>query len=130
MDGLHDTNEEPREAISAGEWKSFLRDFVERNKGRRSRFDIFRANGSTEEEGIEAHLEEIIYKNDGNSKNVEVIRIDKSNNKSEEVRVAITNLRGIGVQYDTDGSEDVLEFTDNQNTLVSLRFESKVDGAS
>ena len=130
MDGLHDTNEEPREAISVGEWKSFLRDFVERNKDRRSRFDIFRENGSTEEEEVEAHLEEIIYKNDGNSKNVEVIRIDKSDAESHEVRVAITNLRGIRVQYDTDGSENVLEFIDNQNTLISLRFESKVDGAS
>ncbi len=130
MDGLHDTNEEPREAISAGEWKSFLRDFVDRNKGRRSRFDIFRENGSTEEEAVEAHLEEIIFKNDGNSKNVEVIRIDKGDAEAEEVRVAISNLRGIRVQYDTDGSENVLEFIDNQNTLISLRFESKVDGVS
>ena len=130
MDGLHDTNDEHRKAISLGEWKSFLRDFVDRNKGRRSRFDIFRANGSTEEEGVEAHLEEIIYKNDGTSKNVEVLRIDKSGAEPNEVSVAITNLRGISVQYDTDGSEDVLEFTDNQNTLISLRLESKVDGAS
>ena len=88
------------------------------------------ANGSTEEEGIEAHLEEIIYKNDGNSASAEVIRIDQGNAEAEEVRVVISNLRGIRVQHDTDGSENVLEFIDNQNTLISLRFESKVDGVS
>ena len=30
----------------------------------------------------------------------------------------------------TDGSEDALEITDDENTLISLRFESKVDGVS
>ena len=43
---------------------------------------------------------------------------------------AIENVQRITVQFDTDGSESVLELTDEKNTLFSLRFESKVDGAS
>ena len=66
----------------------------------------------------------------GDKKSVEVTRIDRTNANSEKKHDTITNVRGIAVQYDTDGSEDALEITDNQNTLVSLRFESKVDGAS
>ena len=42
----------------------------------------------------------------------------------------IERVRGVTVQIDTDGSEDILEITDEKNTLFSLRFESKVDGAS
>jgi hypothetical protein len=39
-------------------------------------------------------------------------------------------VRGIGVQYETDGSENILEITDEKNTLISLRLESKLDGNS
>lgn len=111
-------------------WSEFLREFSARNNNRRARFDVFRSRGAIETEAHEEHLEDILLKNDGKSYAVEVIRIDRTNGKAEKKRDIITNVRGISVQYDTDGSEDVLEITDDQNTLINLRFESKVDGAS
>ncbi len=107
-----------------------MREFAARNNNRRARFDVFRSGGAIEEEAHEEHLEDILLKSEGNAKSVEVIRIDRTSGKAEKKRDVITNVRGISVQYDTDGSEDVLEITDDQNTLISLRFESKVDGAS
>ena len=47
-----------------------------------------------------------------------------------EIVDQLENIRGIAVQYDTDKSEDVLEFTNDQNELTSLRLESRVDGVS
>ena len=40
------------------------------------------------------------------------------------------NIRGISIQYDTDESEDMLEFTNDNNELTTLHFESRVDGDS
>ncbi len=111
-------------------WEEFLREFAVRNNNRRARFDVFRSGGAVEEESKEEHLEDVFLKTDGNKKSVEVIRIDRGNSTIEKTRDIITNVRGIAVQYDTDGSEDALQITDDQNTLISLRFESKVDGAS
>lgn len=111
-------------------WEEFLREFAVRNNNRRARFDVFRSGGAVEEESKEEHLEDVFLKTDGNKKSVEVIRIDRGNSTIEKTRDIITNVRGIAVQYDTDGSEDVLQITDDQNTLISLRFESKVDGVS
>jgi len=111
-------------------WSEFLREFSARNNNRRARFDVFRSRGLIETEAHEEHLEDILLKKQGNLFAVEVIRIDRTNGKAEKKRDLITNVRGIAVQYDTDGSEDVLEITDDQNTLINLRFESKVDGAS
>jgi hypothetical protein len=111
-------------------WEEFLREFAARNNNRRARFDVYRSGGATEEESREEHLEDVLLKTDGNKKSVEVIRIDRGRSNAEKTRDVITNVRGISVQYDTDGSEDALEITDDQNTLISLRFESKVDGVS
>ncbi len=116
--------------IEPQNWGEFLREFASRNNNRRARFDVFRSGGATEGEAREEHLEDILLKTEGDKKSVEVIRIDRGKSNTEKTRDVITNVRGIAVQYDTDGSEDVLEITDNQNTLISLRFESKVDGAS
>ena len=129
MDGLNEPKE-PRKMIAPENWEEFLQDFAARNNNRRARFDVFRSGGATEEEAVEAHLEDVKLIADGDAKNVEVIRIDRSNENAEKTHDTITNVRGISVQYDTDGSEDALEITDNQNTLVSLRLESKVDGNS
>lgn len=129
MDGLRDT-EEPRNAVSTENWEEFLSEFVKRNKDRRARFDVYKENGEIEEEGQEAHLENIVLKSDGEARNIEVVRTDLGDADAEKITVSITNVRGIRVQYDTDGSEDVLEFIDDQNTLISLRFESNVDGVS
>ncbi len=129
MDGLNEPKE-PRKMIAPDDWENFLTEFADRNNNRRARFDVFRAGGATEEEGVEAHLEGVKLTTDGNAKNVEIIRIGRGGETAEKMHDTITNVRGIAVQLDTDGSEDALEITDNQNTLVSLRLESKVDGNS
>ena len=61
---------------------------------------------------------------------VAVVRIDRSKTDAEKMHDTITNVIGIAVQYDTDGSEDALQITDKENELISLRFESRVDGVS
>ena len=129
MDGLNEPKE-PRKMIAPENWEDFLQDFAKRNDGRRARFDVFRSGGAVEEESIEAHLEGAKLISHGNAKNVEITRIDRSDETAEKIKDTITNVRGITAQYDTDGSEDALEITDNQNTLVSLRLESKIDGNS
>jgi hypothetical protein len=116
--------------IEPANWEAFLTDFADRNNDRRARFDVFRSDGTTEDEGQEAHLEDIRVKTDGNSKTVEIIRLDRSHRNTGKTHDTITNVRGVSVQYDTDGSEDALEIIDDENTLISLRFESKVDGVS
>lgn len=129
MDDLHDVKE-PRKAISSGDWSKFLTDFAMRNNNRRARLDYFRSNGETGEEEQESHLEDIILSGEGANRSIEIIRIDRADAKATKNSVVITNVRGVGVQYDTDGSEDALEINDDQNSLVSLRLESKVDGNS
>ena len=116
--------------IEPANWEEFLRDFADRNNNRRVRFDVFRRDGTTEEESSEEHLEDIRLKTDGNSRSVEVIRVDRGKANARKTHNEITNVKGIAVQYDTDGSEDALEITDDENTLISLHFESKVDGVS
>ena len=121
---------EPKKVISPENWESFLQEFAMRNNNRRARFDVFRKDGEVEEEGQEAHLEDVLLHSNGDAKNVEIIRIDRTKSNTEKTKDTITNVRGIAVQFDTDGSEDALEITDDQNSLISLRFESKVDGVS
>ena len=111
-------------------WSEFLTVFAERNYNRRARFDVFRANGTTIEEELEAHLEDVLLKSVNGVNRIEVLRIDRSDEKSHKLRDTIEDVIGVTVQYDTDGSEDILEITDRDNTLISLRFESKVDGVS
>jgi hypothetical protein len=129
MDGLNEPRE-PRKMIAPDKWEKFLQEFATRNRDRRARFDVFRSDGTTEEEAREAHLEDVKLTHNGDQKNVEIIRIDRSDSNAEKTKEVVTNVRGITVQIDTDGSEDALEITDDQNTLVSLRLESKVDGNS
>lgn len=121
---------EPRKAIEPKNWETFLRDFSERNANRRARFDIFFDSGETLEEGEEGHLETVALQQNEGKTQVVVKRADQTAEAAETMTDTIENVRGIGVQYDTDGSEDILEITDGKNTLFSLRLESKVDGAS
>jgi len=121
---------EPRKAIEPANWEKFLQDFSKRNANRRARFDIFFESGETLEEGEEGHLESVaLDRNDGGTQ-VVVKRTDQTAENAETMTDTIENVRGVGVQYDTDGSEDALEITDGKNTLFSLRLESKVDGNS
>ena len=128
-DDIHEVKE-PREAIAPENWAAFLRDFAARNNDRRARFDVFRRDGNVESEDQEAHLEDLVLKTEGDARTVHVIRIDRAKADAAKLTDDVTNVRGINVQYDTDGSEDALEFIDDENTLVSLRLESKIDGKS
>lgn len=122
--------EVPRKIISPKYWKSFLEEFSERNNDRRARFDLFKADGQIMEEDEEAYFEEARLEQNDDQKNVVIVRISRAEANADKVKNEVTNVRGVAVQYDTDGSEDVLEITDDQNTLINLRFESKVDGVS
>lgn len=115
--------------IEPSNWEKFLEEFSERNNNRRARFQIFKGH-NTENEMQESHLEEVLLKNEGNSNTIIITRIDRTKGNGEKIHDRITNVIGIAVQYDTDGSEDVLEIKDKENELISLRMESRVDGAS
>jgi hypothetical protein len=121
---------EPRKGIGQENWEKFLNDFSSRNRNRRARFNIFFSSGETLEEGEEGQLESVAIERAGDQTQVIVKRADHTSGKEETMTDRIENVRGITVQIDTDGSEDILEITDGKNTLFSLRFESKVDGAS
>ena len=124
---------EPRErrrAIEPNDWEKFLREFSERNKNRRARFDIFFNSGETMEEAEEGKFEMVSLNKNGNETQVIVKRADRAEGEKETMTDRIENVRGIVVQYETDGSENALEITDAKNTLFSLRLESKVDGNS
>lgn len=116
--------------IEPGNWENFLEKFSTRNNDRRARIDVYRSDGNVEEERLEAHFENASLETDGAAKNVVIWRVDRSKTDAEKMRETITDVIGISVQYDTDGSEDALQITDRENELISLRFESKVDGAS
>ena len=116
--------------IEPKNWKTFLEEFSERNNHRRARIDVYRNDGNAEEEQSEAHFETASLKESGDQHDVGIIRFDRSKVEVEKMHDTITNVIGIAVQYDTDGSEDALQITDRENDLISLRFESKVDGAS
>lgn len=117
------------EQINPANWDDFLKEFSIRNNDRRARFQIFKG-GEVENEGQEYHFEDASLKQNGGEHDLVVIRIDRAKAEAHKIKDTITNVSGIAVQYDTDGSEDVLEITDKENELISLRFESKVDGAS
>ncbi len=112
-------------AVERNNWESFLEDFSERNRGRRARFEIF-SRGDFSEEEQEGHFESV-------SADGQTINITRSYEKNGEPATMTDNLediRGISVQYDTDESEDMLEFTNSKGELVTLHFESMVDGGS
>ncbi|MBA3692194.1 MAG: hypothetical protein H0W77_01965 [Acidobacteria bacterium] len=107
-----------------------MQEFSARNTNRRARFNIFFSSGKTVEEAEEGHFKSVALDKNGNKTQVIVKRTDQTSENEETMTDTIENVRGITAQIDTDGSEDILEITDEKNTLFSLRFESKVDGAS
>ena len=121
---------EPKKIIEPDNWKKFLDEFSTRNRDRRARFNIFFASGETVEEAEEGHLESILLNRDGNKTKVVIKRADRSEGTAETMTDTIENVRGIAVQFEVDGSDNALEITDAKNTLLSLRFESKLDGDS
>ena len=121
---------EPRKQISPDNWEKFLQEFSARNTNRRARFNIFFSSGETVEEAEEGHLESVALSKNGGKTQVVIKRADQTSEDEETMTDTIERVRGVTVQIDTDGSEDILEITDEKNTLFSLRFESKLDGAS
>lgn len=114
-------------AIEPNDWADFLEEFSKRNKERRARFYIFFASGETLEEEEEGRFKDASLSRDGDKTRVVVERGTTDGNQMTD---PIENVRGVAVQYETDGSENILEITDTKNTLFSLRFESKLDGDS
>lgn len=115
--------------IGYTDWQSFLEEFSLRNNNRRARFEVFKGANS-EEERQEYFLEDISIKDEDNSKTIVVTRIDRTKPNAEKIHDKITNVTGVAVQFDVDGSENVLEITDAEKELILLRFESKIDGVS
>ena len=112
-------------AVEPQEWDTFLNGFSERNQGRRARFEIF-SHGDLAEEEQEAYFESVSI--DG-----QTVTVERSYDKQGEPTTMadqLENIRGISVQYDTDDTEDMLEFTNTKNDLTTLHFESRVDGDS
>ena len=112
--------------IEPQNWDSFLEDFSARNKGRRARFELFHHAGDVKEEEQEAHFESATV--DGRV--VTVKRTDTSGRAPRELTIDLHDTHGIAVQYDTDESEDTLEFTNHKGDMTVLHFESKIDGDS
>lgn len=114
-------------AIEPNNWEDFLAEFSARNSDRRARFYIFFASGETLEEEEEGRFKgAALSKENGKTRVV----IERGTISGETMSDPIDNVRGVAVQYEVDGSENILEITDEKNTLFSLRFESKLDGDS
>jgi len=111
--------------VEPQEWDTFLNAFTERNHGRRARFEIF-SHGDFAEEEQEAHLESVAV--DGST--ITVKRTYEKHGEQATMTDTLENIRGVSIQYDTDNSEDMLEFTNTRNELTTLHFESRVDGDS
>ena len=111
--------------IAPENWIVFLEEFSARNNNRRSRFEIFKGK-DLEEETQEYFLEEV--KIDGDI--ITITRLDRSEENVKKIHDKITNVIGISVQYDRDGSEDVLQINDKENEFILLRMESLLDGVS
>ncbi len=116
--------------IEPNNWENFLQEFSKRNRERRARFNVFFSSGETVEEGEEGHFKNVLLNKKGNKTQVVVERVDQNETEEKTMSDAIENVRGVAVQYETDGSENILEITDEKNTLFSLRFESRLDGNS
>jgi hypothetical protein len=115
-----------KKMIDPATWPEFLADFSERNKGRRARFEMFRRDGEVAEEEQEGHFEEATV----NGRVVTVKRNAERLGQNRSIVDELHDTHGIEVQYDTDGSEDTIEFTDHKGDMTVLHFESLVDGDS
>ncbi len=113
-------------SVEPSKWQEFLADFSERNRGRRARFEIFGRTGDFAEEDQEGHFQLVSV--DGQT--VTIDRTYEKRGREETMSDKLENVRGIAVQYDTDNSEDMIEFADARGNLTALHFESNVDGSS
>jgi len=115
-----------KKMIDPATWPEFFAAFSERNKGRRARFELFRRDGAVAEESREGRF-------DGARVDGRVVTVKRGYETPGGDRTMSDDLHdthGIEVQYDTDGSEDTIEFTDHKGDMTVLHFESLVDGDS
>ena len=115
-----------KKLIDPATWPEFLAEFSNRNRGRRARFELFRRDGEIAEEGQEGYFESA-------NLNGRVVTVKRSYTEHGETKTMLDELHdthGIEVQYDTDESEDTVEFMDHKGDMTVLHFESKVDGDS
>ncbi len=112
--------------VEPAEWPTFLSSFSQRNRSRRARFEIFGPKGGLKEESQEGVFQSISI--DGGT--VTVTRHYQKQGQETAMTDELTNIVGVSVQYDTDKSEDMLQFTDDKNAMTTLHFESKVDDDS
>ncbi len=112
--------------VEPQEWPTFLSAFSYRNRGRRARFEIFGPKGGFKEEAQEGVFQSVSI--DGST--VTVTRYYQKHGQETAMIDKLKNIIGVSVQYDTDKSEDMLQFTDDKNAMTTLHFESKVDGDS
>ncbi|MBX3242942.1 MAG: hypothetical protein KF685_00555 [Acidobacteria bacterium] len=115
-----------KSTVEPSTWNDFLTEFSERNKGRRARFELFGQGGSVREESQEGHFEKATL----GGRTVTVIRSYESQGIKKSMEDEIKDVHGVEVQFDTDGSEDTIEFMNHNGDKTVLRFESLVDGSS
>ena len=111
-----------KKVIPPDEWSRFVEEFSERNRGRRARFEAF-AEGTVTEEDEEAVFESLSM--DGGT--VTVRRTIRTHGE-QPITDELTDIHGLTVQLDSDGSDNTIEFTDDNGDLAVLHFESMVDG--
>lgn len=116
-------------AIEPNNWQDFLKEFSTRNKNRRARFQVF-IGGEANEEEREARFERAALKRLKDETQIVVTRIDHSERKAERMVDALSDVRRLAVQYEKDGSENILEIINKRGDLTLLRFESMLDGVS
>lgn len=111
--------------IEQDQWEGFLKEFSERNKGRRARFELFIGN-NVEEESREGVFSSASVSGDS----IIIDRIDNTGSNERTMSDELKNVHGISVQHDTDNSENTIQFMDKQGDVAILHFESMVDGDS
>ncbi len=114
-----------RTVVEPEKWQAFMIEFSERNKGRRARFELFRGGDLSEEEQ-EGSFESIKIERS----TVTVERSYEHGGTQRTMTDTFTDIRGIAVQPDVDGSDNTLELTDSNGDMTVLHFESLVDGDS
>ena len=111
-----------KKPIPHDEWAEYLEGFSSRNRGRRARFEAF-AGGIVTEEDEEAVFDGVSMENN----TAKVRRLNRTHD-DDPITDELTDIRGLTVQLDSDGSDNTIEFLDSNGDVAELHFESMVDG--
>lgn len=111
-----------KKVITPGEWAEYLEGFSSRNRGRRARFEAFAEGRVTEED------EEAVFDGVSMEKNTARVRRLNRTHNDDPLIDELTDIRGLTVQLDSDGSDNTIEFLDSNGDVTILHFESMVDG--